>query len=112
MREWVVKLLGGISKEEHLKWVEASEIKYLHEELAAYKTEVQRLTNLMLVRSGFLIEEKISQVENKHEPINKRETWTSRQRKLEQEDAKRAADEVERRWKTKEAQAAEQQSAS
>jgi hypothetical protein len=110
--QWVARLLGlDVVIEAKEKEIEGLYVQ-LRDALERNKqkdAEIQRLTDLMLTRAGFIQTEKISQPENKPQPINKRERWPSKQKRLEQEDAKKQADAVERQWRAKEA-AQEQQS--
>jgi len=110
MREWVVKLLGGyswrqfdsfrIEVDKQVKYA-AAEVDYYRSILKDKDQEIARLTNLMLTRAGFIVLEGNSQGEIKHEPINARKSWRSRQRELELADVQKLADETERRWREK-----------
>lgn len=113
MRQWVVKLLGGFTAEEFdLCRCEAnSRVEVVQEQLQNARevlqlkdNEIQRLTDLMLTRAGFLAPALTSQTENKHEPINRRLTWQQRQKELEKADAKKMADQTETYWKEKTAE--------
>lgn len=107
LRNWLIEVLGGLAFEEAQRRVDAARGDYKEER--AYFTdllrdkdvEIQRLTNLMLARTGFIQPDRAMQAPPTHEPINKRRSWAERQHDLEVQDAKRHADEVERRWKTK-----------
>ena len=106
MREWVVKFLGGFTKEEldltaRAERSECSEVEFYRNELIKKDQEIARLTNLMLTKSGFIIPSEVSTHAEVHQPINRKPSWPQRQRELEKEDARKYADEIERRWKSK-----------
>lgn len=109
MRDKLIKLLGGFLLSELVRredtWkasydAHLAHINFLEGQLKEKDQEIARLTNLMLSKAGFIVPE-VKTEETKHEPINSRKPWKSRQRELELADALKAADEVERRWKTK-----------
>lgn len=107
MREILIKFLGGytpleLEKANYFGRDESDrQVRYYQELLNARDEEIKRLTNLMLIRAGF-IAPLTSQTEiNQHEPINKRQSWPARQRELQQQDAKRAADLTAERWAKK-----------
>jgi hypothetical protein len=110
MREWVVKLLGGFTasdveqaEKDAYDLIGAIEVQhsFLTAQIQRQDQEIQRLTNLMLTRAGFIVHENQVQEPVKHAPINTRSSWPQKQRALELADANKHADEVERRWKAK-----------
>ena len=110
MRAWLLKHLGGISGELALKQLgdvvtrTQDDIKFLQQQIREKDLEIQRLTDLMLKRSGFITSDVQRQVRDKPlEPINKRKSWTERQHDLEVADANKHAENLKRQWEAKNA---------
>jgi restriction endonuclease S subunit len=107
MKNWLIKLLGGFTREEFESSaaradsrIEAfdEQIQHWHELLESREKEIRRISDLIFTHSGFLpSESKTSEAQPK--PINNRMPWPQRQKELEKEDARKLADETERRWK-------------
>lgn len=112
MKNIIIKFLGGYTRDEFdafgLKC--DARIESLQEQSYRYHclcegkdAEIRRLTNLMLTRGGFIAPEVVSETKPSHQPINNRKPWALMQKELERQDARKQADETERRWKEKQA---------
>ena len=113
MRNTIIKLLGGFTREEYDSlgvqfdskvedWQKL--IATSHEYIVLKDNEIQRLTDLMLTRSGFISEApNTSGSKEAPRPLNNRLSWRAMQKEYELTDARRHADEVEQRWKAKQA---------
>lgn len=100
MVNWLIKLLGGLTEDD----IDFQfEVDFLREQVKAKDQEIARLTNLMLTRAGFLSVGEVNSASSQGplQPINRKPSWPQRQRELEKEDARKFADEIERRWKAK-----------
>lgn len=111
MREWLIKILGGYTlrefellQRETNSFIEAkeSQVVFLQSALSWKETEIKRLTDLMLIRSGFIVPE--VGVTKAHAPIIQRESWREKQQRLEREDHEKYLDQVEARWRDRQVQ--------
>jgi hypothetical protein len=111
MRDKLIRLLGGFTLWDMERVdVEANarlrafdrELDYLQALVRDRNIEIQRLSDLIFARAGFIVVEgKLNADKEPPKPINGRPSWRQKQKDLEKEDAKRAADKTEAYWKEK-----------
>lgn len=116
MRDKLIRILGGFTLWDMERVdVEANarlrafdrELDYLQALVSDRNIEVQRLSDLMFSRAGFLVVEgKLASADKEApKPINRRQSWPQKQQDLEKADAKKAADKTEAYWKEKQEKA-------
>lgn len=106
MKNKLIKLLGGFTRDEYESEgsycdarVETWEkiVADQRKDIQAREGEIQRLTDLILTKTGFIVQQNVS-AEKIPQPVNNRKPWPRVQRELELADARKHADAVAARF--------------